>query len=444
MTKPKIALVGVACHFESGGERAGNLVKNAEIKLKQSGLEVERCSKIVWDAADALEAVDQFIKTDPDLLVILHSTWVLDSLQYIFINNMDCPVVLWGVPYTETFSIGCVQHFASILHEHGIVYKYVYGLPEDKDLTNKISSFASVASIYKNLKNSRIALIGPRQTWRVAGSQDMTYEEWDMSKTFGVTIVHIEMDELLDLAEEQTDEAAVKVLEDLKKNKRIGVVEVEEERMLYAAKVYLGLKELYNKYGLTAAAAECYPNYSGLVNLPSSWLADDGLVLDTEGDIAHTLLMTVLNQLRPGATALGEVGSIEDDKLYLSHEGSTAHSLAENATKVHILPGGDNGTVVGLPVKPMPEVTITNLCGTGGSFRMFILKGSVEAATEEEWVEGGSKFYAKVNVGSDALKVFEKMLTEGVDHHLLVKEGDLVAQLEDFCELFKTETVTIK
>lgn len=45
------------------------------------------------------------------------------------------------------------------------------------------------------------ALVGPRQTWRVAGPQDTTNEEWEFSEKFGVTLVHIEMEEIMEAAE---------------------------------------------------------------------------------------------------------------------------------------------------------------------------------------------------------------------------------------------------
>jgi L-fucose isomerase-like protein len=298
MGKPKVALVAMASRFESGGERAEEILKGAIKHLEESGLEVNAYEKTVWDPSDAFKAIDYFLNNQSDLLVMIHVTWVLDSLQYIFINNIKCPVILWGVPYPETFSIGFVQHFGSILWEHGYQYKYVYGLPQDVTLIDKVSKYAGTAKIFKNLNKARIALIGPRQTWRVAGSQDMTSEEWEFSKKFGPTIIHIEMDEILEQAKKQDNSIAEQTLSNLKKQQRIGRTIADKENLLYAAKVYLAIKEIFKHYTLDAAAAECYPKFSGLMNLPSSWLADEGIVLDTEGDIGHTVLMNILNQLK--------------------------------------------------------------------------------------------------------------------------------------------------
>jgi len=441
MVKPKIALVAMASQFESGGERAEEILKEATKQLKENGLEVKVYEKTVWDPSDAFKAVDYFLKNQPDLLVMIHVTWVLDSLQYIFINNLKCPIVLWGVPYPETFSIGCVQHFGSILWEHGFNYKYVYGLPRDADLINKIIKYANIAQIYKKLSTLRIALIGPRQTWRVAGSQDMTSEEWEFSKKFGSTIIHIEMDEILERAKKQENSVAEQTLLNLKKQQRIGRAIADKENLLYAAKIYLATKEIFQLYTLNAAAAECYPKFSGLINLPSSWLADEGIVLDTEGDIGHTVLMTILNQLKPGPTALAEIGSMADNTIYLAHEGSSAHSLTEDISKVQISASGKLGTFVGIPLKAMREATMVNLCGRENTYRMLVAKVSTEPVSHQEWVNGGSKFFAKVNLGGNAIDKFDKMLAEGIDHHLLLKEGDLVEQLVDLCDLIKIKRV---
>jgi len=443
MWKPKVAVVAVASRFESGGERAADIFEKAKKKLTASGLEVVASPKIVWDAADALEAAGALAAGGPELLVIIHATWVQDSLQYLFVNTVHCPLLLWAVPYTETFSLGCVQHFGSILSENGIPFRYVYGVPDDRNLVAVVRDYALAAGAFRALKRSRIALIGPRQTWRAAGPQDMSMEEWGLSRTFGMTIVHVEMEELLAKAAEGTDAAAEDVLREMRVKKCLGKAFADEGRLLYAAKVYLGVKELFGRYGLTSAAAECYPQYGGLVNLPSSWLADEGTVLDTEGDIGHTMLMEIMNLLSPGATALGEVGSIDkrSGSLDLAHEGSSAHSLAENLSKVSILPGGDKGTLVGFPLKAMPKVTVADLCGQTDTYRLFAALARSQRVPTQEWVRAGRKFMARLSFGAGGREVLETMMKGGVDHHLLLREGDLQGHLRDLCDLWGIDLI---
>lgn len=442
MTKTKIGLMVVASRFESGGERAEELARGAQEMLIKEGYDVQAATKTVWDPADALAETTRIAKGEPDLLLVIHASWVLDSLQYILANTAKCPLVLWAVPYTETFSLACVQHFSSVLRQHGLTCNHLYGLPEDKNLVAELAVYATAARAYQAVKRARIALLGPRQTWRVASSQDMTSEEWDFTKTFGITIVHIEMEELLSVAKAQTEEAAVMALAEMRSSGRLIKPLADDERLLQSARVYLGVKQLSARYGLNAVAAECYPNYIGLTNLPASWLADEGFVLETEGDIGHTTVILALNEIAPGITALAEASSydIAQDSVYLAHGGSSAHSLAEDLSRVHI---PLNGKFVGLPFKPAPIVTLAGLCGLAGNYRMTVATGAIESASQKEWEAAGNRFMAKFRPVGGALAFVKRMLAAGTDHHVLIREGDLTPQLGFFCDLFGLEKVQL-
>ena len=110
-------------------------------------------------------------------------TWATDDMPYLFINELKVPVLFWAVPYPETFSIGCVQEAGGVLKAEGIHFEYVYGLADDAALIAKVKMAAEAAQIVKKVKSMRICLMGPRQTWRAAGPQDMTTEEWEFSET---------------------------------------------------------------------------------------------------------------------------------------------------------------------------------------------------------------------------------------------------------------------
>lgn len=444
MMETKTGLVTVASHYESGGQRADELAASAVKALNAKNITAVAASKTVWDAADAIDVCRELKAQGVDSLTIILSTWVTDSLLYVLVHEMQLPTVFWGVPYTETFSIGCIQHFGSVLTTHGIPFDYVYGLAEDEAAVEKVAKIAEAGRIIKAVKNMKLALVGPRQTWRVAGPQDTTNEEWEFSEKFGTTLVHIEMEEITDLAEKISDEKAKDTLCCLKK--RTGRVLADDETMLHLTKVYLAVKQIVEKYSLDALAAECYPFYSGLMNLPSSWLADEGIILDTEGDIGHTVVMYMLNQAaKGGATALGEVGSMDDEHhiLALAHEGSTAHSLAASLDKVQISPSGDRGSFVGLPMRPMETVTVSSIQGNGhDGYQILVESGRVVEASEQEWIDGGEKLLVKLAIEKKASEAVAGLIRSGMDHHLLVKEGDYTEMLSLLCKYLKVREVT--
>lgn len=445
MMRTRTGLVVVASRFESGGQRAEELINAAEEVLKKQEITPVKGERVVWDAADAIDVCQEFKAQEVDSLTIILSTWVTDSLLYVLVQEMKVPVVFWAVPYTETFSIGCVQHFGSILTTHGIPYEYVYGMTDDEKVASAVAKVAEAGRIIKALKHMRLALVGPRQTWRVAGPQDMTNEEWEFSEKFGISLIHIEMEEVLEIAtgiSENEARAAFTCLE-----KRTGRMKLQETDILGLTRMYLAVKKLVDKYSLDALAAECYPYYSGLMNLPSSWLADEGIILDTEGDIGHTAVMYMLNMAaKGGATALGEVGSMDDEKqiLALAHEGSTAHSLAEDLDKVQISPLGDSGGIVGLPVRPMEAVTVSSIQGNGrDGYQILVESGKVVKATKQEWIDGGRKLLLKLRLDQKASAAVDKLMAAGMDHHLLVKEGDYTDIMSLLCKYLKVKKVSL-
>ena len=445
MKKMKVGLVAVASPVESGGERGADLLMRAQKELKKAGVDVFVYPDVIWDAAAAINACNRLNEEKVNSLVVMDITWVIDSMKYIFTTKLQVPTVFWAVPYTETFSIGCIQHYGSILKAMGFTYEYVYGLPEDKEVIDGIISYAKVGAAVDNTKDLVIGLMGPRQTWRVCGPQDMSKEEWDFTLKTGVTFVHIEMEEVTDRAEEIADDVAKKTLDELMK--RSGKSVADEKALLYMAKVYMATKEIMEKYHLTSVAAECYPNYGGLMNLVSSWMADEGILVDTEGDLGHAFVINTLNQLSEGGVvALGEAGSIDVERniIPVAHEGSTAMSLADNLDRAQINPSGELGTYVGIPHKAMDTVTVSAIVGNGGNYKMLVAKGRTLDVSHEEWVEGGSKLLVNLQFDIPAQSVIDQLIKGGMDHHFVIKEGDYTKELSAFCDYMGIEQLTLK
>lgn len=441
MHKPRIGIIGLVSPVESGGQRAQSIMSEAEKALTAAELEIVAAKKIVMTPADAIEVCEQFGKAGLDLIALINITWVIDSLEYIFVNKLNLPIVLWAIPYTETFSIGCVQHFGSILTNQGIPYEYIYGLPDDNEVVNKLKVTAVATAAIKKLRNANIALVGPRQTWRVAGPQDMSNEEWEFSYKFGTTIVHVEMSTILAAADKVDDGSAKFTLKDLMK--RSGKTLASDEAMIYAAKVYTAVKEIKRSYNLDLMAAECYPEFGGLMNLPASWLADEGFILDTEGDIGHCSVMFLMSLCQDGPVALGEIGSFngKEDFLAIAHEGSTAMSYAESLADTQINPSGLMGTFVGVPLKRMQKVTISSMTGSSDCYKLLVANAESLKVSHQEWIDGGSKLIAKLRVAVPAPSAVDTLIANGMDHHILMKGGNLTEHLSVICRFLGLEEI---
>lgn len=445
MQKAKIGLVGMCSAVESGAQRYEELVNGAQRALELAGVEVVVASKACYTPADALQIAEEMKAEKIDALAMIYVTWVMDSQSYLFTSELNIPIVFWAVPYTETFSIGCVQDYVSVLTTEKIPFTYVYGLPEDPNVIENVKQTAVAGKVVKQVAELRLALLGPRQTWRVAGPQDMSMEEWDFSRALGSTIVHMEMEEVIGRAKEYSDAEAENALEMLKD--RTGKILCSHETMIWLAKVYLAMKGIIQTTGIKVFAAECYPNYGGLMNQPASWLEDEGYVVDTEGDIAHAVVKYILNLAAGGgAAALGETGSFNDKEncMNIAHEGSTPASLAASLREVQASPENEAGSFIGFPLRPMEHCTVCDLQGVNGKYKFFLAEGEVLPATHEEWVNGGEKLLIKLRIdGAKPSEVIDSMIRYGFHHHLVVKEGSMAAQMELICKFLGIEVIRV-
>lgn len=438
MKKSKIGVVALVTADYSGNERAQTFYQNACASMKRKGIAVLEADRIVQDPADAVHVCEQMCDQICGL-VIIDINWVMDSLQYIFTNTLRVPVLLWALPYNETYSLACVHHFSTVLHWQQQPCSFVCGSFDDDEVLHQLHVFSRVAFAIEKMSAMRIGLVGPRQTWRVAGAQDMMREELTFSKKFGVTILHVEMREVEKVAEEldaQQVENAREVL-----LKRTGVVMIEKQAMNYMVRMYLAIKEIMKKYSLDAVAAETVPFDSGIMNIQSSWLADEGIVVDTEGDISHTVLQYVLNAFSQTPAFLGEICSYDGDVVNIYHEGSSAHSLARSFDDVFVLKSGENGCYIGLSMKAMNMVTVVSFVGYDGNYQMFIDRASVEEASHEEWEQAGTGCLAKLNFHTDGKIMTGYLMEKQLDHHYIIKPGDFYEEMKMLCRYLDIETV---
>lgn len=444
---PKMGLVALASKFELGGERSEELTEAVAKAVRSAGVELVVIENVVGSVGEALDACDQLKGSGITSLLVLDVTWQGDAIKYILTQELNLPTVYWTFPYPDTYAIACVQHYGSILKTQGIPYQYVYGLPTDEPSVNKVVQVARAGQIIETLKDTRIALVGPRNAWRIAGPQEMVNEEWEISRFFGITIIHLEMNEITDFASEVSDEQAEKTLDELAA--RIGTVNADRPTMRQAAKVYLAIKELFRKYRLNAVAAECYPMFAGLVNAAASWLGDEGLIVETEGDIGGSIAHLILNTAAADdavavSSVLGEIGSYDDEAFVFAHEGSTATEYATDVSNVVIQQMGEDGTQVCLVVKPMEKATVCSLVGGAGKYKMLVAEASTLEASQEEWNAAGGRLYAKLRFNNatpgDAMAT---MIREGIDHHWVIKEGDYSQLVQILCDYLKVDTLYI-
>ncbi len=437
MGDPTVALVVVSSPFEAGGDRAEPALHQAAESLRAVGLSVRAAPEVIWDVADASRVTREWSKAPIDLLVVVHSSWVEDSLQLQLQREAQAPVMLWSLPHPETYSLASVKHFASVAKRTSIVFHWGEGEVDDPRFAASVADFARTAAVARKLRHSRVALLTPRTAWRMFGPMDMSYDEWDLGDSLGVTLLHLDIEELIAAAETVSDADALVELDG--HAPAYGKILATGDRMLFSSKIYVAAKKLIENYGLDALAAACYPTHFGLVNLASSWLSGEGFHFDPEGDVGSAVLANAMLALRPTPIALAEPVLLrrDTDTVLLRHEGSAPAGLAAAPAEVNVIDLGEQrGTLIEFPLRKAATLTVASVAGGKGEYGLYMGTLSSMGIPAAEWETWGKGFLADVTAAGGGQKLLDRMFDSGMDHHMLLQEGDQSAQLADLAELW--------
>ena len=325
------------------------------VMVKESIAQLEQDCEVVYSGEifsikDAVPATRKVLKEDPDVLVIFFSTWVFAPIPIaVAIEAQGVPIILWPIPMLEGTTTGSLVAFCvakGTLERMNREFHWVYGMPSEVIL--KIKQQARIGSIIKQLRRSRIGLIGGAAEGMFSADSDHLL----LREKLGPEIVHIDgsiiLHRMQDIKAEQLSEALVKI----KKKITIcddGLLE-KTERLV---RMYLVLKQIIAEEGLSALSHKCLYEISSIVGcacLPLSLLVDEGIMCSDEGDIHAAITMMMMNAITDKSVYFADFLNAEDNFIWFSTCGFIAPSLAKpGATLRHqVVEIGDKGEDVGI------------------------------------------------------------------------------------------------
>ncbi|MHB8695153.1 MAG: hypothetical protein ACYDHH_28305 [Solirubrobacteraceae bacterium] len=434
MSSPKVALIVVSSPFEAGGDRAPETLRQAIARLESTGVDLVVSPDIVWDVSDAARVTRSWSEQGIDLLVVVHCSWVEDSLQFQLQRAVNAPIFLWSRPEPETYAFAAVKHYASVARRTGTSYRWDQGEVDTDRFADRVSAFARATAVARRYRNSRAGLVAPRTTWRLTGPMDMSYEEWELGQALGVTLLHLEMDELIAEAGKESDAAA---LAEVQRHAAGYNVRASPERMLFSSKVYLASKRMIERYDLDSMAVACYPTHFGLVNLATSWLGDEGFDLNPEGDVGSSIVANAMIRLARRPVVLGEIVTLlrDSDSFLVRHEGSGPASLAADPSEALVVDLWEQkGTMIEYPLRKVEVATAASLTGGNGDFKIFAGAVRSRGIPLADFTARGRGFLAHVDAPMGGEAFVEKMFDSGMDHHVMIQEGNTIPALRDLAD----------
>jgi hypothetical protein len=188
---------------------------------------------------------------------------------------------------------------------------------------------------------------------------------------------------------------------------------------------------------------QCYPANGGIGNLAACLLADEGFVLDTEGDTGHASLLYVYSLFGSGAACLSETGGLVPDYMYLEHEGSSALSLKTHGFRATLRECGD-GSMVGFTLREMEKATLASMGEKDGDLVIYTVEGSVPPVDTKAWESLAGRFLGAFADRSRTPKALHTRMVElGVDHHFALKEGLHANGFHELCGMLGIDHIAI-
>jgi L-fucose isomerase-like protein len=425
--KPVIGFAAMAGEFEVGFKEAGDLYRKSVEQFVLPDFDIVRSEEVIFDNASVKKAARIFKEHDIDILCVCVGTWSEDHHLLDLLEYCERPVILWAYPAIDTGSLCGVQQICCVLKELGKPYFYVYGDPENKAVLNKIKVIVRAVTAVNRLRFVKIGTIGGR----VRGMTETAYDEFEIKRKTGARIVNISVIELMSGYENSDKTEAQRKWKEIKNS--VSHVTCEDEQGSQSVRYYLSMKSLINKYELEGLTVNCYPDLMGKICLGYSLLSEEGIVCGCEGDVNNTVTMKILFDIT--GMPVHNTDLLYPDQglntILFSHCGSSGFSTAGKKEEICLAPVRlcDTGVCALFPAKK-GKVTLVNLVGRSGTYRMSVMTG--------EAIECGMEFPGnpfKVKFDNDVNEINRKIASEGIGHHWIGCYGDVSGELEIFCDL---------
>ncbi len=404
-------------------------------------------ARLIMDAAGASEAATVLAAEPFDLLLILQASFA-DSTMAVQLahvaHDRRTPTLLWAVPeardggrlrLNSLCGINLAGHAFTL---SGLQYDYLLEEPESPAALNALLAWARVGRARRRLDGAAVGLVGRHPD----GFETCAFSEPDLQRLFGVSVISLPLPDLLEAAASSDDEARRPFLEraaQLAPN----LAEMDVAAVRGTAGVHAALHAAAECHSLQGIAVRCWPEFFTELGCAAcgamSILCEEGIPTSCEADVNGTLTLALLKALTDQPPFIADLVSIDDasDTGVLWHCGLAPASMADTTQgpiRATVHSNRKLPLLFEFALKP-GRVTLARLHRTsldGGvlGYSLAIGGGNMVQAPR---AFGGTS--GVVHFDSPARVVFDRMMRNGMEHHLCLTYGDWRTELRAFAAL---------
>jgi len=431
--------IGVVCIARKtfDFEAAFGIYQKIQEKLNSiSNINWEFIPELVIEIEEAQSAAHYLASKEIDGLVCISGTFALGHLILELNKIVNCPILLWGLyelPYDggkiRLNSVCGINLNTSNLYKAGIRnYHVIIGEEIDEDWLDAIR-------IIKLFSTAHIGIIG----YRAKGFFNLDVDELDLYKQLGILIDHFELEDIFDFgtSQEQTNE---------RKNQIKSIFDVSgisDDQLDKVAKLTAKFDNFMKENNLDSIAIRCWPefaaNYGVSPCAAMSVLQSEQKILTCEGDILGSLSMLAHKAIGGEFPFLADFSQVNFQENFglLWHCGVAACNLWDGkcVRSLDTYFAGGQGVTADFVMKS-GELSLLRIDYAPREYRIFLQKA--EGIPMDKLLKGT---YVKVKFEDNIRFVIDKIIQNGIAHHISVVYGDYIRPLEIFAKIIGWEVI---
>ena len=397
-------------------------------------LKLFRYSEVINCREESKKTGKFFKENGVDAILIYLATYSQDNLAIDIVYSSNCEIVLWGKEELLNYPVPDIAAYCGMTQIGGLLQKFdkklvlIDGKISDLSNQEKLKKFLKVISIKKMLADSNLGLIGSRSD----GMLENAFNELELRKQVGPEVINISLLSFFNDFNQIKESSINKAADYLFKGKDIS--RINKETISGSVRIYLALKEIISKYGISALAIRCWPELKEN-NICSpcfalSKLYDEGIATACEADVNALVTMLIGERLSSDASFLSDLLKIDDinNYAYYYHCGCASTKLCNNLLDIKYSEHPFDavwkpGVIVEFPLKEGP-VTFARMGERNGKFQIVAYTGR---AVKTDMFVAGNVLLAVLD--KKPSYVVEKLVEYGTEHHQITFYGNHLNEL---------------
>ncbi len=438
MGKPVVAFLPIA-RITFDVRLAKEVFDSARIHIAQIPVTVNDPAELITDIQSA-QRIALSLKSDPpDLLLIFQATFSDSTLITTFAEEIDAPVLLWAVPEEHTGGRLRLNSFCGInlaahaLTRMGHQYETIFAPPSDPQVLKKIHNMALAGRARNAIRNTQLGRVGESPD----GFETCLFDPDSIRNVFGLEVAQFDLEDDLFLPARQIEKDQIDNIQAQLSKKVTGLDELDQNATHGTLSVYATLQQISAQKSIHGFAIRCWPEFFTELGCAAcgamSLLSDEMIPCSCEADVNGTITQLILQSISENPAFGTDIVSIDDerDAIVIWHCGLAPLSMADpqKSPGVTIHSNRKLPLLFEFTLKPGP-VTIARLTESSNKYRLVISHGEIIRAPKSfSGTSGLLKF------DRPARDVLDKILTEGLEHHISITYGDITEALETFAQL---------